>query len=303
MTQVVASPRKSTIVRIFSAPWPVRAAFRVLDRTAPGLGARWAERIWFTLPRPRPDDRPHDRPDDRPSVDVPGEPFTLTVNGRTVAGAVWGSGPVVYLVHGWAGHRRQFMPFVAPLVAQGFRVVAFDQPSHGESEPGRYGPRSSTAVEFADTLHRVVAEHGPARALVAHSFGAIAAAAALCDGLRAERVVLLAPMANPQWSLREFAKALGFGERTLRRLVVRSERRVGAPMRHFDVPELGRAVAMPPTLVIHDRDDASTPVSDGAAIAAAWPRARLHVTSGLGHRRLLSDSDVVAEVVDFVSAG
>jgi len=299
MTQVVAAPRKSTIVRIFSAPWPVRAAFRMLDRAAPGLGARWAERIWFTLPRPRPDHRP----DDRRGVDLAGEPFTLTVDGHQVAGAVWGSGPAVYLVHGWAGHRRQFTPFVAPLVAQGFKVVAFDQPSHGDSGPGRHGSRSSTAVEFADTLHRVVAEHGPAWALVAHSFGAIAAAAALCDGLRAERVVLLAPMANPQWSLREFSKALGFGERTLRRLIVRSERRVGAPMRHFDVPELGRAVAMPPTLVIHDRDDASTPVSDGAAIAAAWPRARLHVTSGLGHRRLLSDPDVVAEVVDFVSAG
>jgi pimeloyl-ACP methyl ester carboxylesterase len=193
-------------------------------------------------------------------------------------------------------------PFVAPLVARGLRVVAFDQPSHGESDPGRFGPRSSTVVEFVEALTQVVAVHGPARALVAHSFGATAAAAALCDGLRAERVVMLAPLANPQWSLREFATALGFGERTLRRLIARAERRVGAPMRHFDVPELGRAVAMPPTLVVHDRDDTSTPVSDGAAIAAAWPTARLHVTSGLGHRRLLGDADVITEVVDFVAS-
>ena len=95
---------------------------------------------------------------------------------------------------------------------------------------------------------------------------------------------------------------LGFGERTLRRLVTRVERRIGAPMRHFDVPELGRAVAMPPTLIVHDRDDVSTPVTDGAAIAAAWPGARLQVTSGLGHRRMLRDPDVVAEVVDFITA-
>jgi pimeloyl-ACP methyl ester carboxylesterase len=72
-------------------------------------------------------------------------------------------------------------------------------------------------------------------------------------------------------------------------------------MHHFDVPELGRAVAMPPTLIVHDRDDASTPVADGAAIAAAWTGSRLSVTSGLGHRRLLRDPDVVAEVVEFVS--
>ena len=72
-------------------------------------------------------------------------------------------------------------------------------------------------------------------------------------------------------------------------------------MHHFDVPELGRAIAMPPTLVVHDRDDVFTPVTDGAAIAAAWSSARLRVTSGLGHRRLLRDPDVVAEVVDFVT--
>ncbi len=73
------------------------------------------------------------------------------------------------------------------------------------------------------------------------------------------------------------------------------------PLRHFEVPELGRAVAMPPTLVVHDRDDASTDVGDGEAIAAAWPRAELTVTTGLGHRRILRDPGVVAQVVDFVS--
>jgi pimeloyl-ACP methyl ester carboxylesterase len=107
-------------------------------------------------------------------------------------------------------------------------------------------------------------------------------------------------MASPAEHLRQLAAVLGFGERTHRRLQARIERRIGAPMRHFDVPELGRAIAMPPTLVVHDRD-ASTPVTDGEAIAAAWSGSRLHLTSGLGHRRILRDPAVVAEVVNFVS--
>jgi pimeloyl-ACP methyl ester carboxylesterase len=73
-------------------------------------------------------------------------------------------------------------------------------------------------------------------------------------------------------------------------------------MDDFDVPAIGRATAVPPTLVIHDQDDASTPASDGAAIAAAWTGSRLHHTSGLGHRRLLSSPEVVALVTDFVTA-
>jgi pimeloyl-ACP methyl ester carboxylesterase len=224
------------------------------------------------------------------------------VDGRPIVGEVWGDGPVVFLLHGWAGHHGQLDPFVEPLLARGHRVVAFDAPSHGDSGPGALGPRSSTILEFTAALTRMVELHGPARAVIAHSMGSAAAAVAMCDGLRVGRVAMLAPMASPRSYAHQFATWFGFGERTLRRMVARIERRIGAPMHHFDVPELGRAVAMPPTLIVHDRDDASIPVSDGAAIAAAWPGARLHVTSGLGHRRLLSDPDVVHEVVDFVTA-
>ena len=287
-------PQESTIVRFFSAPLPVRVAFRLLDRAAPALGARWAERIWFTLPAPR---RPAAAPDG-----PAGRPFTVDVAGHRVAGQTWGAGPAVYLMHGWAGYAAQLTAFAGPLVDRGYRVVAFDAPSHGRSAPGVFGPRSSSIPEFAAALTAVVAAHGPAHAVIAHSMGGVAAAVALCDGLTADRLALLAPMASPVTYARQLADVLGFGEPTYRRLIARVERRVGAPMRHFDVPELGRAVAMPPTLVVHDHDDVSTPVADGAAIAAAWPSARLRVTSGLGHRKMLRDPGVVAEVVEFVAA-
>jgi hypothetical protein len=52
--------------------------------------------------------------------------------------------------------------------------------------------------------------------------------------------------------------------------------------------------------VFHDRDDAEVPWSDGAAIAGAWPGARLVTTDGLGHRRILRDERVVSQAVAFV---
>jgi pimeloyl-ACP methyl ester carboxylesterase len=290
----VADPSrsKSTTVRFFASPAPVRAAFRVLERVAPGVGARWAERIWFTLPRT----------EGRRAVPAPGgTPFTIDVDGHEVVGEVWGDGPVVYLLHGWAGYASQLAPFVPPLVARGHRVVAFDAPSHGGSAPGAFGPRSSTIPEFAAALTGAVTRYGPAHAIVAHSMGCPAAAVALNDGLRAGRIAFLAPMASPLTYARQLTAVLGFGERTYRRLLGRVERRVGLPMRHFDLPAIGRSLSVPPTLVVHDRDDTSTPVADGEAVAAAWPGSRLHVTAGLGHRRILRDPGVVAEVVDFVS--
>ena len=73
----------------------VRAAFAVLTRVAPGLAARWAENIWFTIPRfPAGPAAPG------------GTPFRLGI----LAGHTWGDGPPVYLLHGWAASSRRWSP-------------------------------------------------------------------------------------------------------------------------------------------------------------------------------------------------
>ena len=157
----LAAIQKSTIVR----------SFGVLERVAPALGARWAERLWFTVP---PAGGRRDR------LVPPGRPFRVQVYGRTVAGETWGDGsgerPVVYLVHGWGGWRGQLDAFAGPLAEAGHRVVAFDALSHGDADPGPSGPGRSNILELADALTAVVAAHGPAAAVVAHSLGATAAA-------------------------------------------------------------------------------------------------------------------------------
>ena len=285
----LAAIQKSTIVR----------SFRVLERVAPGVGARWAEHLWFTVPAAR---------GRRDRQAAPGRPFQVPVHGRAVAGEVWGGRPadgdprVVYLVHGWGGWRWQLDGFVAPLVEAGFRVVAFDAPSHGASDPGPSGPGRSTVLELAGALAAVVEDLGPAHAVVAHSLGATAAAFALRDGLPVERAAFVAPMADPLPYTRVFAGRLGFGERVRTRLVDRIERRVGLPLSAFDVPAMAEQVATPPLLLVHDRQDAETGWSDSAAIARSWPRSRLVTTVGLGHRRILRAPAVIAEVVEFVAA-
>jgi len=291
----LAAIQKSTIVR----------SFGVLERVAPLLGARWAERLWFTVP---PGGGRRDR------LVPSGRPFRVQVHGRTVAGETWGEGlgdrpgegpgdrPVVYLVHGWGGWRGQLDAFVAPLAEAGHRVVAFDALSHGDSDPGPSGPGRSNALELADALTAVAAAHGPAAAVVAHSLGATATAYAMRDGLAVGRAVFVSPMADPLPYTRTFAARLGFGERVRTRLARRIERRVGLPLSAFDVPAMARTMATPPLLLVHDRHDAETGWSDSQAIARAWPGARLVTTTGLGHRRILRDPAVAAEVTGFLGS-
>ena len=56
-------------------------------------------------------------------------------------------------------------------------------------------------------------------------------------------------------------------------------------------------------LIGHHRDDREVPFIHGERLAATWQNATLRATSGLGHRRILRDDAVIANVVEFVRQG
>jgi pimeloyl-ACP methyl ester carboxylesterase len=287
------SQQKSTIVRLNSQMRLVRSSFAALEQVAPAAGARWAERLWFTVP-----------PGSRGQPAEDGSPFEVRLGGRAVRGWSWGGpGPVVYLVHGWGGQAGQLAPLVRPLVAAGFTVVAHDAPSHGASDPGRRGPRSGDIIEFARSLDAVAALHGPAYAVVGHSMGALATVMAMRHGwLGAERLVMIAPMVNVLDVVPVFAGRLGLGPRIQRRLVRRIEHAVATPLGAFDIAALAADEGWPPLLAIHDRDDTETPCPSTETLVAGWPEAKLVTTRGLGHRRILRDPGVVRTVTDSLVA-
>jgi pimeloyl-ACP methyl ester carboxylesterase len=210
---------------------------------------------------------------------------------------------VVYVVHGWAGDSRQMAPLVGPLVAAGHRVIVWDGPSHGRSDPGPTGPGRSHAVEFAEALAAVADAYGPARAVVAHSMGAMATMVALRRGrLASERLVFVAPMHELRSYLDQFAAGLSLGRRARRRLDASLEARVGMLVEDFELLGMAEQTATPPLLVVHDRNDRRLAWAASVELVQRWPQARLVSTEGLGHSRLLGDHVVHEEIVRFVSA-
>ena len=297
------SRRKSTngrTIRYATVPAPLRLAFRVLERVAPDAGARLAVRYWFTVPQAA--RRPRRSAADLPSADR----FTVDLHGCAVHGTAWGAGPTVYLVHGWGGWGEQLALYVNPLVAAGYRVVAFDAPSHGASKPGRYGPRSTALPEMADALRAVVAAQGEPFAFVAHSIGAMAVALVLRDGVDAERVVLLAPAATVGPMMPVFRAAFGFGDRTEARMHAKIEAYAGMPMAELDVPATGHRLhaqsRLPQLFTAHDAQDPQTPQRGSFDIAKAWRAQPPMITTGLGHNRIVRSAEVTSAAVEFLTA-
>ena len=283
------SSMKSTIVRSYSAPWPLRAVGRLASATAPALTARLAERMFLTPPR-------HARPPAETAVLGAARHAILEVEGR-IATWRWGQGgPVALLVHGWGGRGSQMGPFVEPLLARGFTVVAFDGPGHGDSEGRRV-----TLPAVVAAVRAVAGAHGPVRAILAHSMGGAATARAFYEGVAADAAVLIGSPAEMVAPSVVFAEALGLSPRVRALMQTRVEHRVGLPWTAFDVTRLAPALTVP-VLVVHDRGDAEVPWQHGVAIARAWPGATMLATEGLGHRRILRSPEVLRAAVDFVAA-
>lgn len=209
------------------------------------------------------------------------------------------SRPAVVLSHGWGGRGAQLAAFAPAFVAAGYQAVTFDHAGHGMSEG-----REASLVHFMRGLDAVVRHAeaaGPRVAgIVGHSLGAAAAGAWLNENGREMRVVLVAPPTSVARWARFFARRLGIAEPVRRAMQERFEARYGYRWEHFELP---RSVAnvKARALVIHDGDDRDVSFASGLALARAWPDARLVVTRGLGHSRILRAPEVIADAVDFVA--
>ena len=226
-----------------------------------------------------------------------GNNHRLPFDGGELAVTTWGEGPAVLLMHGWGGARAQMTGFVNPLLAAGYRVVAFDQPAHGESDGWM-----TNILEIAPTMDLITEQEGPFEAVIAHSFGTLITSYVLVnrnfpppsrliylgsfnrllDSL--PRFQVMANLPNPVIEgLRDMIYA-NFGKEALDGIW--NEKMT----LNIDIP----------ALMFHDIADNVTPIEDSRAIAHVWRSARLVETDGLGHRGALQSPEVHKQVVEFI---
>jgi pimeloyl-ACP methyl ester carboxylesterase len=153
--------------------------------------------------------------------------------------------------------------------------------------------------DFTHHLVAVARHYGPAAALVGHSLGGAASTLALARGLDAQRVVLIAPAADPIDATRRFARIVGIAEDLRRRLcrVLEDETAISVDSQqaHLAAPHIAR-----PALIVHDLDDAEVPWAEGERYARFWPDSRLMTTTGLGHNRIAHDPSVIDATLAFL---
>lgn len=213
----------------------------------------------------------------------------LTGVPRVASAYVWGGAePTVLALHGWGTDSTTMSPVVAAAVDGGESVVCFDGPAHGVS-PGTH----ATMRDYADAVHGVLQRFCSVTTVVAHSFAAIAGAAAVAEGsgVNVRSMLLLAPPCSLTHVLDRWAATHELPADLVDLVRRELRRRDGMEVRYWDL----RTLALPPSVrvrILHDAIDPVVPVQDAYDIAGRTG-AELTVTlPGVGHHRILSSDDM-----------
>jgi pimeloyl-ACP methyl ester carboxylesterase len=227
-----------------------------------------------------------------------GNTYLVPFDGGELAVTTWGqSGPAVLLMHGWGGARAQMTGFVEPLSSAGYRVVAYDQPAHGESDGVM-----TNLLEIAPTMDLIGEREGHFEAIIAHSFGTLITSYALVnlEFPPPSRLVYLGSFNRLLDSLPRFQVLAGLPDPVMDGLRDTIYANFGKEVMDGIWNEKMTPKIDIPALMFHDEADNVTPIEDSCAIAKVWKQAQLIETEGLGHRGALQSQDVHSKVVEFL---
>ena len=228
-----------------------------------------------------------------------GTNLRIPFEGGELAVTTWGEGPAVLLMHGWGGARAQMTGFVEPLLVAGYRVVAYDQPAHGESDG-----KMTNLLEIAPTMDLIAEREGNFQAIIAHSFGTLVASYALVRRSfpPSARLAYFGSFNRLMDSLPRFQVLAGVPDAVIEGIRLMIYENFGREVVDSIANELLAPQIPIPALMFHDKGDNVTPIEDSRAIAQVWKSARLIETKELGHRGALQSEAVHEQVVKFLKS-
>lgn len=228
-----------------------------------------------------------------------GTQFRLAFPGGKLTLTTWGSDsdPAVLLMHGWAGSSAQMTGFVRTLLYGGFRVIAYDQPAHGDSDG-----QTTNILEIAQSMDLISETFGKFEAVIAHSFGALATTYSIVLGnfTPPSKLVYLGAFNRAADTLPRFQATEQLPETMVHPLRRMIDRKLGPDvLRTINHDELARHLHIP-GLMFHDRSDNVTPADDSRAIAKTWSQVRYIETNGMGHHGALHSRKIHEQVLSFL---
>jgi hypothetical protein len=234
--------------------------------------------------------------------------MNFPIEEETLPGYCWGEGKKnILLVHGW-GSRASHMAFLGRFLAKaGFRAITYDAPAHS-SISTLVKKTTSNMFEYCKGISAVAKTLGNVYAVVGHSFGAACAAftaagiSAFSDyKFPAEKLVLISTPPALVDVYASFCRKDVAGKEGVPILKSTLETQFDFLSEDYTVKTALQKLSAG-ILFVHDTEDEEFPVSDIYALQETKPTAKLLITTGSGHQKILANRTMMAGVKEYLLA-
>lgn len=198
------------------------------------------------------------------------------------------------LVHGWSGRGTQLVSIADALRKEGYMTVSFDAPAHGKSEG-----KTSHMLMFIECIFELQRIYGKFDLSVGHSLGGMSVMNAVKTGFVTDKAVIIGSGDVVFDIFDGFVQNLQLKQNISLKLKAKFETRLKNTISDFDVFQAAKMTSIP-VFVIHDKQDKDVPVHCAQHIYENLPNGKLLITDGLGHRKILGDTAVIREIINFV---
>lgn len=209
----------------------------------------------------------------------------------------WGDdGEVVLLIHGWEGQAGNFSDLVLKLLKSGYKVRAFDGPSHGYSTKGR-----TSLLEFSELIGVLIKKYN-VKKLISHSFGGVATTFALWNNpnIEIEKYVLLTTPDRFLDRIDDVIQQNGISKRVKTRLIEKFETETNYKVETLNVSDFVKGIKVSKALIIHDKNDKVIPIKQSRNVYKNWANSEFKEVEGTGHFRILRTENVLESVLEFI---
>ncbi len=203
----------------------------------------------------------------------------------------------VLLVHGWSGRGTQLVSIANALRKEGYMTISFDAPAHGKSEG-----KISHMLLFIKCILELQRVYGKFDLAIGHSLGGMSIMNAIKRGFVTDKAITIGSGDVVFDIFDGFVENLQLKQDISFKLKAKFESRLKNTLSDFDVFQVAKTTTIP-VFVIHDKQDKDIPVYCAEHIYENLPNGKLLITDGLGHRKILGDTQVIKQIVDFAISG
>ena len=221
--------------------------------------------------------------------------FISSINKEIVVYHYGQSDRKIILVHGWSGRGTQLVKIADELIKNDFSTISFDAPAHGKSNGN-----SSILTEFIVCIIELEKQFGPFEFAIGHSLGGMAILNAIREKLIIKKAVLISSGDIIQDIIDDFIKKLKLKSEIGIKLKEHFEEKYNMEMDYYSASRAAKKIEIP-ILIIHDLKDEDVNVKAAYNINKKLIKSEIMLTEGLGHRKILGNSEVIKKIVKYIN--